>query len=164
MEYEFFVPGEAKTAGSKKAFMNPKTHKIIVTHDNPKTKTWMDSVKWFAMKNFGRPCLLLGPIELIFVFYRDRPQGHFGSGKNAGVLKSSFVNAMPVSKPDSLKLGRAVEDALTGIIYKDDSQVCHHDIRKVYCSGNEKPGVKIIIREIELESVANVTTRKEAEL
>ena len=29
----------------------------------------------------------------------------------------------PITIPDCLKLGRAVEDSLSGIIYKDDSQV-----------------------------------------
>jgi Holliday junction resolvase RusA-like endonuclease len=159
MEYEFFVPGEAKTAGSKKAFINPKTHKIIVTHDNPKTKDWMDSVKWFIMKNIGRPCLLEGPVELILVFYRIRPASHFGSDRNAKVLKP-LAPRLPISKPDSLKLGRAIEDAMTGIIYKDDSQVCHHNIWKVYCSGDEVPGVKIIVREIEFQKTAAETIER----
>ena len=148
MNIEFFVPGEAKTAGSKRAFKHKTTGKVIVTHDNPKTKTWMDSVKWFAMKQLGSMCLITGPVSLSLVFYRERPKGHFGTGGNTGTVKESAPE-LPGTKPDSLKLGRAVEDALTGIIYKDDSQVCHHDIRKVYCCGDEKPGVKISIKVIE---------------
>lgn len=159
MQYEFFVPGEAKTAGSKKAFMNPKTHKIIVTHDNPKTKDWMDSVKWFVMKNIGRPCLLTGPVELILVFYRVRPASHFGSGRNAKILKPSAPR-LPTPTPDVTKLVRAVEDAMKGIIYKDDSQVCHQNNWKVYCSGDEVPGVKIIVREIEFQKNAAETIEK----
>lgn len=145
---EFFVPGIAKTAGSKRAFVNKKTGKMIVTHDNPKTKIWMDSVKWFASKVADRMCLVNEAVSLCLIFYRDRPKGHYGSGRNANSLKSSAPKN-PITKPDSLKLGRAVEDALTGIILKDDSIVCHHDIKKVYCENGQKPGVKIIIRPLQ---------------
>ena len=143
----FFVPGTARTAGSKNAFKHPHTGKIIITHASTKTKDWMDSVKWFAMKKYGeRAVLLIGAIKLELLFLSDRPKGHYGSGRNAGCLKSS-APLNKLTKPDLTKLTRAVEDALTGIIWKDDAQVVQQETEKRYCWGEERPGVLITIKE-----------------
>lgn len=139
---EFFVPGTARTAGSKSAFKDKKTGKIHVTHAGKHSKAWMDSVKWFAMKATNRMVLLDEPLVLGLIFLRDRPKGHYGSGRNEGVLKDSSPT-FPTSKPDLTKLTRAVEDALTGIVWKDDSRVVKHDTVKLYCGPDEKPGVLI---------------------
>lgn len=144
-QIEFFVAGFAKTSGSKRAFKNPKTEKIIVTADNPKQKKWQDAVKWQAMQAWQRRVPWTGPLCLTMTFVRHRPKGHFGSGRNEGVLKDSARATLPETRPDELKLGRAVEDAMSGIIYLDDAQICEHHIRKVY--GN-KPGVHILLSKI----------------
>lgn len=38
----------------------------------------------------------------------------------------------PAVKPDATKLVRAVEDALTGICWRDDAQIVNQDVRKRY--------------------------------
>jgi Holliday junction resolvase RusA-like endonuclease len=43
-------------------------------------------------------------------------------------------------KPDVLKLARAVEDALTGILYRDDAQIVTEVLRKRY---GDPPRVEI---------------------
>ena len=45
------------------------------------------------------------------------------------------------------KLIRAVEDALTGIVWRDDAQVAVQKVAKVY--GDEPQGAVITIEEIE---------------
>ena len=147
MNIQFFVPGRQRPAGSKKAFKNPATGKIIVTHDNPKTKDWMQSVKWFAMKAAERMVLEDGPVKLTLLFLADRPKGHFGTGRNEGVLKSSAPEHK-ITTPDLDKLNRAVGDALTGVIFKDDSQVVKLESSKVYCGPKEKPGVYVTINTL----------------
>lgn len=47
-------------------------------------------------------------------------------------------------RPDRLKLARAVEDALTGILYRDDSQSVGGVVTKSY---GARPGVQITMRE-----------------
>lgn len=141
----FFVPGDAKTSGSKRAFINPKTGKPIITAANPAQKKWADAVKWKAMQVFERRIPFTGPLYLELVFVRARPKGHFGTGKNEGILKEWAKDLLPEPKPDSLKLARNVEDALTKIIYIDDSQICKHEIEKVY---GLKPGVDITVRKL----------------
>jgi hypothetical protein len=69
----------------------------------------------------------------------------YGTGRNANVLKDWAKDAKPTAKPDLLKLGRAVEDAMSGIIYRDDSQIVEEALLKHY---GDKPGVDIIIEKI----------------
>jgi Holliday junction resolvase RusA-like endonuclease len=139
-ELHFFVAGLAKTSGSKRAFVNPKTGKPIVTSANPKQKDWQQGVKWAAMQAFERNVPWEGPVMLTMVFVRLRPKGHYGTGRNASLLKDWAVDLQPTGKPDSLKLGRAVEDAMSGIVFGDDAQIVEHHIRKVF---GDKPGVDI---------------------
>jgi Holliday junction resolvase RusA-like endonuclease len=65
------------------------------------------------------------------------------------VLKASAPIAPPV-KPDVLKLARAVEDAMSGIIYKDDAQIVTERLCDRY---GILPGVAI---QVEEEVVAGV--------
>lgn len=144
---EFFVPGISRTAGSKSAFKD-KWGKVHLTHAGKYTKGWMDSVKWFALKEYGeRRILLTCPVKLTLRYFMVRSKGHFGTGRNAGRLKDS-APAYHTKKPDLDKLNRAISDALTGIVWKDDSQVVKQDIEKVYCGPEDKPGVFIKIESL----------------
>ncbi|MCE5269162.1 MAG: RusA family crossover junction endodeoxyribonuclease [Planctomycetaceae bacterium] len=134
---EFQVLGQPATQGSKKVVPIYGKHGPIMkdgrvltraVEDNPQTAVWRQQVASAARIAYGGP-LLLGPIALRLVFERPRPKGHFGSGKNASVVKSSAPD-YPTSKPDSTKLTRAVEDSLTGVLWQDDSQVVEHHISK----------------------------------
>jgi crossover junction endodeoxyribonuclease RusA len=75
--------------------------------------------------------LILEPVRLELVFTLARPKGHYGTGRNAGRLRRS-APAAPITKPDIDKLARAVLDALTGIVFRDDAQVVELEIVKRY--------------------------------
>jgi Holliday junction resolvase RusA-like endonuclease len=62
------------------------------------------------------------PVLLDVRFYMPRPRGHFGTGRNAGRLKGS-APLLPTTTPDLDKLIRAVCDAMTGIVWRSDSDV-----------------------------------------
>ncbi len=141
----FFVAGAAQTSGSKKAFYNKKLGRSMIVPDSKKQKPWQDAVKWRAMQVFERQNPFEGPLALDMVFVRARPKGHYGTGKNEGILKEWAKDLLPTTKPDALKLGRAVEDALTKIIYIDDSQNVDVHAKKIY---GPKPGVDIIVRKL----------------
>ena len=72
-----------------------------------------------------------GPVELTVTFFRQRPKGDYGTGRNTQLLKPT-ANAYPVSKPDTTKLLRAVEDALTSVLWRDDAQVVDQHVFKRY--------------------------------
>lgn len=59
-----------------------------------------------------------GPVELVVRFYVPRPKSHYGA-KGLRPVAPSY----PTVAPDVTKLLRAVEDALKGIVWRDDSQV-----------------------------------------
>lgn len=134
----FTVRGIAQSAGSKSAYTptdkagNPyRTGGRIVTNvvdANPKAKDWKRLVAMAAQQAYsGEP--LRGPVEVRLIFFRQRPKGHYRTGKNAAELRPA-APAYPTSKPDVLKLARGVEDAMTGIVYADDAQIVNELIYK----------------------------------
>jgi Holliday junction resolvase RusA-like endonuclease len=127
----FTVYGIAQPAGSKTAGViygrddKPvtKNGRVITTvrDANPKSKDWKTVVAYTARQSYRSP-LLEGPIRFTMTAYRLRPGGHFS--KTTGAMsKDGRETPYPVSKPDLLKLARGIEDALTGIIWRDDSQI-----------------------------------------
>ena len=72
------------------------------------------------------------PIRLYIVFRLRRPKAHYTT---RGAVKSS-APAHPTVKPDLTKLLRAVEDALTGVVWRDDSQIIHQAVTKEYADAD----------------------------
>lgn len=127
----FVVHGRPQPAGSKRGFVNPKTGGVIITDANAKSRPWKQEVSSAARDVMGDAELLAGPLDLKVTFQLARPKGHYGTGRNADVLKPS-APTHPTVKPDTTKLLRAAEDALTGIVWRDDSQVVTQFAQKVY--------------------------------
>ncbi len=133
MIIQFSVCGKPATAGSKRAFpFKRKGGKLGVrmTADDPNTLLWRNAVAAAAHEVYNGP-LLTGAIHLTVGFMFPRPKGHFGTGRNAGKLKASAPDDH-TQKPDCDKLLRAVGDALTGVVWRDDSQVCYISTGKVW--------------------------------
>lgn len=122
----FTVYGEAKPAGSKRAFVNPKTGKPIITDDTGKAgRVWRNDVQAAAREAYAGP-LLDEPLWVTMTFYRTRPKSHY---RTNGELKASAPR-VPTTRPDTLKLARAVEDALTGILWRDDALIVDEPLHK----------------------------------
>ncbi len=138
LSISFFVPGIPKPAGSKRAFVIKG--RAIITEANPKAKDWKADVR-AACTYEGAP--LNVPLSMYLTFTMPRPKSHYGSGRNAEVLKPS-APVHPTSKPDCTKLTRGTEDALTSIIWKDDSQIVIQRIVKRY---GDTPGCLVEITE-----------------
>lgn len=138
-ECTFFVPGIAKTAGSKRAFYNKKLGRAMIV-DACDNKDWKTAVGWYARSVWTGPPTEQ-PVSLTVRFVMRRPKDHYGTGKNAGTLKPGAPE-WHTSKPDSTKLLRCLEDALTGIIWKDDAQICQQFVSKTY---GDTPGAMVTI-------------------
>ncbi len=136
---EFFVPGIARPGGSKRGFYVQKLKRVVMTPANKKTKPWMDTVRWYAMKAWNRRPLLEGAIQCNMTFLILRPKSH--RKKSGGLTKSA--PRYPTPRPDTTKLVRSTEDALTGVIWRNDSQVVVQHNKKVYVDSN--PGVRIVV-------------------
>lgn len=90
------------------------------------------------------------PVDVSIDFRFRRPKSHFGSGRNADLLKDG-VAAYPVSRNlgDLDKLVRSTLDALTAAaVFVDDSLVVRLDVWKLWCVGDEVPGASIRVRTV----------------
>jgi Holliday junction resolvase RusA-like endonuclease len=142
MKILLFVPGVPVPKGSAKSFYSPKSKRIVTMQDNrDRQKPWASMISYFAQEAGCE--VSQGPMSLRLSFTMPRPKSHYGTGKNASVLKP----AAPInhtSTPDLDKLIRCVKDALTGVAWRDDSQVCFVVARKAY---GDLPGVSMAIEE-----------------
>lgn len=140
------VRATPRPGGSKIAGFNHTTGKSFVRPANKHTATWRQDVRNAALLAYrGQP--EAGAMEARYVFLFNRPASHFGTGKNKNTLKASAPQ-FHTKKPDLTKLIRSTEDALTGIIWVDDSQVCRRTDEKKYISDSEFEGVVVTIRSI----------------
>lgn len=126
---EFTVYGEAKPGGSKRAFKHPSTGNIVVTDMSGKGgREWRNAVAGAARDVVGPAAPLYDEaLVLELRFFRPRPKGHHGA---RGLLPSAPAHL--TTRPDLLKLARSVEDALTGVLYRDDSLIVEERLSKHY--------------------------------
>lgn len=144
---EFSVWGQPQTAGSKRAFARKRKDGGVfatVVDDNPKSREWKEQVSSAAFNVVGAMPLVTGPLAVEMSFTFVRPKGHYGTGRNAGALKGDAPRRH-TGRPDVLKLARAIEDSLTGVVYRDDSQIVEEVLRKEY---GERAGVKVVVMEL----------------
>lgn len=89
---------------------------------------------------------LIGPVAVLMDFELPRSKSHFGTGRNAGLIKASAPK-YPATAPDCDKLVRAVLDSVTmgGNVWQDDGQVCRMIVDKRYADVDSAPGVHIEI-------------------
>lgn len=131
--------------------------------DNDKTLgPWREAIGWSARMAYKGEVIE----ELIvasFEFVKPRPKSHYGTGRNADTLKDS-APAAPGNRPDVLKLARAAEDALTGVLYHDDSLIVTELISKRYCPRTEPERVNITIRAAEAQTVGDLVAAGRIEL
>lgn len=126
----------------------------VVEDNDAHLKVWREAVGWAARQVYKGPlidCLLVVQFE----FVKPRPKNHYGTGRNAVLLKDS-APAAPGVKPDALKLARAIEDALTNVVYTDDSLIVTELIAKRYCDRLEPERVNIVIRPAECQTVGDL--------
>lgn len=147
----FEVLGVPQPGGSKRAFALKRnghyTGRTIVTDANAKAAPWKTNVAYegsaamaLVQLPFDQP-LLEGPLEVRFVFRMPRLKSHYHAD---GRLRAN-APARPEVRPDVLKLARSTEDALTGVIWRDDAQIVIERLEKVY---SDHPGATITISRL----------------
>lgn len=122
---KFTVYGTPVPQGSTRAFIPKGWKRPIITAANSKTKPWRQEIANTAlahMEQSGYEIREVGPVELSAYFFFERPK----SLKRAVTSKTT--------KPDIDKLLRALQDALTGIAFKDDAQITAVAVGKTFGS------------------------------
>jgi len=134
-----FVPGNPTTAGSVKAFVNPKQPgRAIVVKDNGKNQAkWRADVQNVVREAWGLmderpPVDAVCSIHLEFVMPRP--------------LSMPKSRTKPHgARPDADKLIRAVQDALTHVVWTDDARADKGSWYKRYAEVGETAGCRIRI-------------------
>ena len=151
----FVVYGKPQPRGSKRSIPmygkdgQPRRDKfgrvmIATKDDNANSGEWMQSTAYAARKAMEAAAitgLIEGPVRLRLTFALARPRGDF---RTNGECKPG-ARARPIVKPDTLKLSRGVEDALTNVVWRDDAQVVELQLHKHY---GDTPGVRVEIWSI----------------
>jgi crossover junction endodeoxyribonuclease RusA len=133
MEISFDVLGRPSPQGSKKSIGNNRF--IEASKFLP---AWRNAVKIAAEHavTVNGWAKVSGPVELEIMFYLDRPSSI-----------SATKRPYPIVPPDVDKLIRGVGDALTSVVYDDDSQIVRVLAWKVYAD-NREPGAFIRVAEL----------------
>lgn len=132
-----WIPGVPVPKGSTRAFKLPHSDRVVTTaSNNTKLKPWAASVTCGVQGSGFK--LNEGPVRVSLEFRLVRPKGHMGK---KGLKPTAPEH--PGTKPDLDKLARAVLDALTGVAFRDDSQVVRLEASKVYDDTGTGPGVEI---------------------
>ncbi len=126
MRFDFIIYGEP--VGKARARVC-KTH----TYTPAKTVKWEESIKLQAIAALHGKPLLDEPLNLSIVFIRSFPKS---------MSDKKRLSAKPSSKPDSSNYLKAVEDALNGILWRDDALICDLYVKKCY---GDPPRVEISV-------------------
>jgi Holliday junction resolvase RusA-like endonuclease len=129
------VDGVPQPKGSMVAYpVGRRRRRIVTTSANPHLGAWTHQVRIMALKAIppaARPLLPIPERAIVYLDFRLRPPRRFRRG-------------WPTGRPDLDKLVRAVLDALTGLAWADDAQVCDITATKRY-DATGHPGVAIAL-------------------
>lgn len=134
---EFTVRGDPVGQGGMTAFVVGGTARVA--HKNSSNlRAWRIAVATQAQAAMGERPVLDAPVEVIASFTFGRPKSHYGA---RGVKPSA--PSWKATKPDADKAIRSVLDALTGVVWRDDSLVVRMLVEKRF---GDTPGVRVSVR------------------
>ncbi len=124
---EFSVSGKPASRGSKRPVRHKHTGRIMLIDSCKRSYGYMADIKAAAIEAMAGKSPLECPVMLFVQFRFQRPKSHF----NKKGLKADAPD-FHTQVPDLSKAIRGVEDAMTGVVYKDDRQIVG------YANGNGK--------------------------
>ena len=124
---DVFVAGRPAPQGSKRHVGNG-----VMVESSKAVGPWRTLIAWSAAQAY-RPAPVDGPGAVIGEFVMPRPKR----------IPKRLPTPPHTSKPDTDKLARGVLDALTGVVWRDDSQVVDLHGTKRYAELDEQPGAHI---------------------
>lgn len=133
---DFVAIGVPQPKGSAKAFIPKGWTRAIVTSDNSKNKGWQQLLAEAASRAIAQSKdfrIIDGPAILRVIFYLPRPKA----------IRNKDVPQ--IKKPDLDKLVRSTKDALTKVVWIDDSMVVEIHARKFYARPGESPRAEISV-------------------
>lgn len=104
------------------------------TYNDPKYTNYKKAIALYCQRHFE---VSDKPIAMHLIFLFDIPKSWNKAKKDRAIWHTS--------RPDSDNLVKGVKDALNGIAYSDDAQVCYVSAKKQYA---EVSGIEIEIIEL----------------
>lgn len=130
---EFTIPGRPQAW--QRAGRNNRTG---VTFTPKETARYENLVKHMAAQAMGPHPPLEGPLRLEVLIDLEPPRSWSEKRKREAV--SGEIRA--TKKPDLSNLAKGIEDAMNGIVYRDDSQIVELVVTKDYA---DKPQVTVTV-------------------
>ncbi|KKN72310.1 hypothetical protein LCGC14_0412610 [marine sediment metagenome] len=115
-----------------------------------KQRAYMEFVRLCAARAMGaRPPnasrnIMIGAVRLTCEFYFEHPASH--SLKHG--LKPQYDTNHHIFVPDVDNLVKIVKDALKGLAWRDDCQVCEVSLRKRWAAPNKTAGTVVTVEEL----------------
>lgn len=138
----FFVPGRCGTKGSVRAIPTAAGGSFV-KNDSDRAEAWTALVTMAARRVMSTRAPLTGALDVEIRFYLARPKKWV---RKDGSLKPG-APMLVSSKPDGDKLERCTWDALTGIVFTDDSQIARWSGEKRYADAPQSIGADILVME-----------------
>ena len=132
--YIFAVPGKPQGKGRPRASVVAGHARL---HTPAATQLYENWIRQCWLERF-RGVRLSGPVKIQGVAFFEVPKSY---SKNKRLLCTQNVTP-PTCKPDWDNIGKALCDALNGIVWKDDAQIVDGRVVKLYA---EHPRVEVEI-------------------
>lgn len=147
LDIEFAVEGRPVPQGSMTASYNRQTKVAHVHHvQGAALAVWRASIRESARQAMRGQRPEHRAIDIALVFLMPRPVSHIRLNYGRQTIRERYVSAQVTTSPDIDKLIRAALDAMTGIVYIDDSQVVNLHAREMYALN---PGMRARVRDYE---------------
>lgn len=118
------VPGVMRGKGRPRFSAQGGKPRAYTDAKTANAETW---VKSCAIEQAGQP-RLMGPLAVTVVISVPIPT----SWSKREKAEAAAGRTMPTGKPDADNCLKLVCDALNGILWRDDSQICEANVRKAY--------------------------------
>lgn len=138
----FSVLGRPAAQGSKR-LLNRRTGAL--GESSKRLAPWRADVRAIAMLHRQRLDIYTRPILLDCTFKFARPKNHYGRRGGHLILKPMAPIFCTSVVGDVDKLLRAISDALTGVLYADDSQIVDIRGKREYAGEGEQEQAIITI-------------------
>ena len=135
MEVTLTIPGQPVAKG------RPRMTRTGRTYTPAKTRQYEAAVKALALHDIGA-VLFDGPLE-VHVMASFRIPKSWPKSRQEAAWEGRLQH---IGRPDGDNVAKAVLDALEGVLFENDSQICRLRVDKLYSTA---PCVTVIVKQLE---------------
>lgn len=137
------IPGEPVAQGRPRAFVNRQGQARV--YDPEKSRSWKGQAQVHMREaleaaTVGAPLFAEGPVELRVVAVFTCPKSDW--------RKRPVERRPKHTRPDAENVAKAIQDAGTGLLWLDDSQITRLIVEKFVGAQEEAPYVELVVREM----------------